>query len=505
MFIFYCNHCNDLKVFSDSQGQYFCQNCNDKMISLGVPLETWNTLTNEEMLRLIDNANSKPVEIKKPVRPNVSQTDRNLSDFHSKETNEAFIDDYESAESKEYGINQQRTKRFQDASINSSDYSSGDIQSNIRNGNSQNSEHMKEFIDDYEDDDVEEDYFYGTSNRRASYESEMENTSIREANRIPSLLKFVIAGTVILVVFVVLLFATKKDNKRVENEQEQVQSENTKNVENDRGPEDLNVLAEGLEYTIGGISFTLPSNFKLIIENASESYYGYEINNEEGIYIGFTTQDNIFLNSNDFKENASTIDGIANEFIYEKFPPINQSTAQDTIVSGFETRSIKYDSTYNGFPTDIYMNIIHNTNDNSLIIVFFVISSKTPNSPYQDIINSAYYTGKDNTNKLMVSNASSSTETQQTNSSSTGVTPELKEFLDSYEAFMREYVDFMKKYSSNPANAISMLKDYTDILAKMEDFSKKADVYDQDEMSKEDLEYYLDAMSRIQKMYLEVL
>ena len=63
----------------------------------------------------------------------------------------------------------------------------------------------------------------------------------------------------------------------------------------------------------------------------------------------------------------------------------------------------------------------------------------------------------------------------------------------------------MKKYSQNPENALTMIGDYYDIIEKYEEFARKADQYNQDEMSKEDLAYYLDAMNRIEKKYLEIL
>jgi len=94
-----------------------------------------------------------------------------------------------------------------------------------------------------------------------------------------------------------------------------------------------------------------------------------------------------------------------------------------------------------------------------------------------------------------------STESESTG----GVNPDLKAFLDSYEDFMDEYVEFMKKYQSNPNNALSMMGDYMKILSKYEEFAKTADSYDQDEMSKEDLAYYIEAMARIEKKMLEAL
>lgn len=86
-----------------------------------------------------------------------------------------------------------------------------------------------------------------------------------------------------------------------------------------------------------------------------------------------------------------------------------------------------------------------------------------------------------------------------------GVDPDLKEFLDSYEAFMDEYVEFMKKYNSDPSNAVTMINDYVKILGKYQEFAAKAENYKQEDMSKEDLAYYVDSMARIEKKLLEAM
>lgn len=96
------------------------------------------------------------------------------------------------------------------------------------------------------------------------------------------------------------------------------------------------------------------------------------------------------------------------------------------------------------------------------------------------------------------------TNTTKTTSTATGVDPDLKKFLDSYEAFIDEYVDFMKKYMNDPGNAISMLSEYTQIMTKYEDFAEKVDEYDSNEMSKEDAKYYLDVVNRCNKKMLDV-
>lgn len=83
-----------------------------------------------------------------------------------------------------------------------------------------------------------------------------------------------------------------------------------------------------------------------------------------------------------------------------------------------------------------------------------------------------------------------------------GVDPDLKAFLDSYEKFVDEYVDFMKKYQSDPGNAIAMMDDYTRILKQYADFTDKINKYDTKTMSKADLEYYLDVTNRCSKKML---
>lgn len=82
---------------------------------------------------------------------------------------------------------------------------------------------------------------------------------------------------------------------------------------------------------------------------------------------------------------------------------------------------------------------------------------------------------------------------------------ELKEFLDSYETFMDEYVEFMKKYKEDPGNALSLAADYIEILGKYEEFSKTIENYNPDDMSPEDAAYYLEVTLRVEKKLLSIL
>lgn len=84
----------------------------------------------------------------------------------------------------------------------------------------------------------------------------------------------------------------------------------------------------------------------------------------------------------------------------------------------------------------------------------------------------------------------------ETPTQSNTVNPDLKAFLDSYESFMDEYVDYMNKLSEDPTNTELMLG-YADMLAKYADFTDKIDAYDESTMSDADLAYYLEVQSRV--------
>ena len=84
------------------------------------------------------------------------------------------------------------------------------------------------------------------------------------------------------------------------------------------------------------------------------------------------------------------------------------------------------------------------------------------------------------------------------------VDPELKAYLDSYEEFITEYVDFMNKYSEDQGSDLSMVTEYLSMLEKYEKFADRIDEYDPDEMSTADAKYYLDVVNRCNKKLLEI-
>jgi len=94
----------------------------------------------------------------------------------------------------------------------------------------------------------------------------------------------------------------------------------------------------------------------------------------------------------------------------------------------------------------------------------------------------------------------SETEPEQAKSEDE-ISPELKAFLDSYEACMDEYCDFMANYD---ASDLSQLSKYTELISRYYDFAAKAEDWEGREMNKAETKYYLEVMGRVNDKLLKV-
>ena len=88
--------------------------------------------------------------------------------------------------------------------------------------------------------------------------------------------------------------------------------------------------------------------------------------------------------------------------------------------------------------------------------------------------------------------------------SSDEVTPEFREMMDSYEAFMNQYCDFMVKYtdatsSGDSATLLAMTADYASLVQQELDWASKIDGIDESTLSPADDAYYLEVQGRVLK------
>lgn len=88
------------------------------------------------------------------------------------------------------------------------------------------------------------------------------------------------------------------------------------------------------------------------------------------------------------------------------------------------------------------------------------------------------------------------TETDETENSDSQNTEnvEFREWVDSYEAFMNEYIDFMKNYESTD---ISMLARYSELMSTYTEFLNATNSLKEDDYSVSDWAYYMEAYVRI--------
>lgn len=84
-----------------------------------------------------------------------------------------------------------------------------------------------------------------------------------------------------------------------------------------------------------------------------------------------------------------------------------------------------------------------------------------------------------------------------------GIRSDFKAAMDSYESFMNEYVDFMKKYSANPSD-MGLLAEYSKYMSKLSEMTENFEKWDDEEMTDAEAAYYLDVQTRVNKKLLEV-
>lgn len=85
-----------------------------------------------------------------------------------------------------------------------------------------------------------------------------------------------------------------------------------------------------------------------------------------------------------------------------------------------------------------------------------------------------------------------------------GIRPEFQDAMDAYEKFYTEYCDILKKYSQNPAD-FTLLMQYNELVTKAIEVDEAFEAWNEDEMSSEELKYYLEVNNRVMQMMVDVM
>jgi len=78
---------------------------------------------------------------------------------------------------------------------------------------------------------------------------------------------------------------------------------------------------------------------------------------------------------------------------------------------------------------------------------------------------------------------------------------QFKKTMDDYEAFMDSYCELVKKYNADPA---TFMDEYLEMNQKYLVVMEELDEIDEDDLTDEELQYYLEVMNRINGKLLEV-
>lgn len=80
------------------------------------------------------------------------------------------------------------------------------------------------------------------------------------------------------------------------------------------------------------------------------------------------------------------------------------------------------------------------------------------------------------------------------------IRPDVKEAIDSYEAFVDTYCEFMKKADYGD---MAWLAEYAKYMSKLSDYEKKMDAIKEKDLTKAENDYYLEVLMRCSKKMLD--
>lgn len=260
--------------------------------------------------------------------------------------------------------------------------------------------------------------------------------------------------------------------------------------------------------TVGNVTFSIPFYWQkdgdcYIAENYSSDDSLASLTFIEDTSVSSGIANEVFLSKIDSILNER-IDGIIKESGGQVLQPSSKLYIKD-FVGAQASAQMNYDDS--AASIRFIVTAINNPSNASLIWVILAYSSSTIfkyDSDYNKIINSITPVSTVSTENSIPgggrTDTSSSSNLPDANNAD-GVTPELKDFLDSYEAYMDQYILFMQNYE-NSDNPYAMLSDYLTMMQRYSEFSDALSNYDTDNMSAADSAYYFEVTMRVTQKLL---
>ncbi len=100
--------------------------------------------------------------------------------------------------------------------------------------------------------------------------------------------------------------------------------------------------------------------------------------------------------------------------------------------------------------------------------------------------------------------APKTTSPKSSKSSTSGIRKEFKEAMDSYVEFIDEYVEFMKRFEESDGSDLKLISDYAKFTKKCSEMDEKFAEWEDDDLSTEEMAYYIDVQAKVSKKLLEI-
>ncbi len=243
-----------------------------------------------------------------------------------------------------------------------------------------------------------------------------------------------------------------------------------------------------IEISKAGITFSIPGDYDQSGDSFEKNYGNCGL---LFVDLGESLSDQIF------KQSGTEFDDVMEGVIIEQLTDVKRVKAEASEVAGLQTRTYQFDGMMEERPITEYMEVFNIPEENKQL-AFMAISGLDKyddemKEDFEKILSSATYHGVKTTESREKSESSSTT----------GLDPDMVAFLDEYETFVDNYCDLMTKYYQNPTD-LTLLSEYTKMIAQLEEFSQKADQYDSSDMSAEDAAYYMEVYNRCTQKMLKV-
>lgn len=250
--------------------------------------------------------------------------------------------------------------------------------------------------------------------------------------------------------------------------------------------------ASNVDYTIGGITFSVPDYYKE--ERVDESRIGFLAYEEE---IPVSLLYFIYSESSE-KIVYGQLEDVwdqAKESLINSVENCEVLASDDISVAGWIGKSFSFLGTQEDGVATLIVDLI---NGNRAIEITFLQDENSKYdylSDYEKILNSAVPAPE---------------EVQDTNPTpsqtpSDNIRPDFKQAMDSYEKFFDEYIAFMKEYQTSD-NPLGMIAEYLEFMTQYSEAMEDLQNMDTTSMTPAESAYYTEVMLRInQKLYDSVL